>query len=123
MCNTDVHVQNGGLGGGGLAGRAQAISSLKDFGDQRCLPALFEALRDPNTAISEAAESTVWEMFCQSGDPQVAAVAPLPSSCHPHTLSRTHGDAERQDTPRVLSVAYRSITWSAVGSTRFTQHR
>ena len=59
-----------------MADRAQAISSLKDAGDQRCLPALFEALCDPNAAISEAAESTVWEMFCQSGDPQVPPLAP-----------------------------------------------
>jgi tetratricopeptide (TPR) repeat protein len=49
-------------------GRRQAVRTLADAGTMADVPALVQALRDPDGAVRTLAEQAMWEIWSRSGD-------------------------------------------------------
>ncbi len=59
---------------GDVEARRQAAASLGDLGTRADAPALLEALRDEDEVVRAVAESSLWQVWSRSGDPEIDAL-------------------------------------------------
>jgi len=65
------------LAHGDAPARRLAAATLGDLGTMADAPALLEALRDQDEAVRAVAESSLWQVWSRSGDPEIDALFQL----------------------------------------------
>jgi tetratricopeptide (TPR) repeat protein len=63
--------------GGDVEGRRTAAAALGDVGTMADVPVLLRALRDEDEGVRAVAESSVWQIWSRSGDPEIDALFQL----------------------------------------------
>ena len=59
---------------GDAQARRQAVASLGDLGTMPDAPVLLQALRDEDEVVRALAETSLWQVWSRSGDPQIDAL-------------------------------------------------
>jgi len=59
---------------GDVEARRQAVASLGDLGTMPDAPVLLQALRDEDEVVRALAETSLWQVWSRSGDPQIDAL-------------------------------------------------
>lgn len=65
------------IAGGGVEARRQAAAALGDLATMGDAPALLRALRDQDEVVRALAESSLWQVWSRSGDPEIDALFQL----------------------------------------------
>jgi len=59
---------------GDVEARRQAVAALGDLGTMPDVPVLLQALRDEDDVVRALAETSLWQVWSRSGDPQIDAL-------------------------------------------------
>ncbi len=59
---------------GDVEARRQAVAALGDLGTMPDAPVLLQALRDEDEVVRALAETSLWQVWSRSGDPQIDAL-------------------------------------------------